>query len=143
MPLYEYYCQNCNGVFENLRPMKDASLPAACPECDGEGQRIMSGFSAFVVRDGLPRRIPDRGTFWSLKGEVKRPQTRGMPWDHPETKEPDDTPKPTKGDVEEKKERQVAKKAEDTRRKRDIQPITPKPPKTLLTATGQGPVKDI
>ena len=25
MPLYEYYCQPCHGVFEELRPMREAS----------------------------------------------------------------------------------------------------------------------
>ena len=122
MPLYEYYCERCNGVYEALRPMREASLPVPCPECDRDGQRIMSSFSAFVFRDGLPRRIPDKGTYWSWDGEVKRPQTRGMPWEHPENKKPDDEPQPMEGDVEEKKERRIAKRTAKERRNREVEP---------------------
>ncbi len=27
MPLYEYYCEPCDGIFEAIRPMREASLP--------------------------------------------------------------------------------------------------------------------
>ncbi len=71
MPLYEYYCQHCNGVFEVLRPISEAALPAPCPACQRDGQRIMSSFMALTYRDGYPRRIPDKGTYWHLGKEVK------------------------------------------------------------------------
>ncbi len=32
MPLYEYLCQPCNGIFEELRPMSEASDPVPCPQ---------------------------------------------------------------------------------------------------------------
>ena len=39
MPLYEFYCENCHGIFEEIRQMREASLPAPCPECVREGAR--------------------------------------------------------------------------------------------------------
>ncbi len=41
MPLYEYYCEHCNGIFEALRPMREASKPCPCPLCERDSQRIM------------------------------------------------------------------------------------------------------
>lgn len=74
MPIYEYYCADCNGVFEQLLPVKRASEAQPCPQCDAESRRIMpTEFQAFTVRDGAPRRIPDRGTYWHFEQEVKRP----------------------------------------------------------------------
>lgn len=74
MPLYEYYCERCNGVFEAMRPMREASEPVPCPECYKDAKRIMpTSFHAFTMRDGYPRAIPDRGTYWHLGQEVKRP----------------------------------------------------------------------
>ncbi len=45
MPLYEYYCPNCNVEFEALRPASRSSEPAACKTCGGESQRQLSTFS--------------------------------------------------------------------------------------------------
>jgi len=90
MPLYEYYCQHCEGVFEQLRLMREASEPYPCPVCDREAPRIMpTSFSAFTFRDGYPRRIPDRGTYWHLDKEVKTMNTGGVPPnEHPELYKP-------------------------------------------------------
>lgn len=76
MPIYEYYCAECNGVFEQLMSAKRASEAQPCPQCDAESRRIMpTEFQAFTVRDGAPRRIPDRGTYWHFEQEVGRPVT--------------------------------------------------------------------
>ena len=76
MPLYEYYCAEDNGIFELLRPVREASDPQPCPVCDGESKRIMpTDFAAFIVRDGMPRRIPDQGLFWGVEGQLKKPLT--------------------------------------------------------------------
>jgi len=88
VPLYEYYCQHCNGVFEALRPMGEAALPAPCPACQRDGQRIMSSFMALTYRDGYPRRIPDKGTYWHLGKEVKALPKRMQRQQHPELAEP-------------------------------------------------------
>ena len=103
MPLYEFYCENCNGVFELLRSMREASELAACPLCDRDSQRIMpTSFSAFTFREGMPRSIPDRGTYWHYGGQqVKTKNTGGVPaWEHPETYKPRPKPVKSKGDTE-------------------------------------------
>ncbi len=76
MPLYEYYCSECNGIFELLRSVRVATEPQPCVVCDNESKRIMpTEFAAFVMRDGMPRRIPDKGLSWGLEGQLKKPLT--------------------------------------------------------------------
>ena len=103
MPLYEYYCDNCEGVFETLRTMREASEPSPCPVCDRDGQRIMpTSFTAFTFRDGMARRIPDRGTFWHLGKEVSKPITGGgVAYEHPEINKPKPKPIPTAAEANE------------------------------------------
>lgn len=86
MPLYEYYCRDCDGVFELLRSVRESTAPQPCPECDRESERLMPvHFAAFTLRDGLPRRIPDRGTYWHMGKEVSSPVDRpAHAWEHPE-----------------------------------------------------------
>jgi len=88
MPLYEYYCQHCHGIFEEIRQIRDASAAAPCPECSREAPRIMSTFAAFTMRDGYPRRIPDKGTFWHMGREVKQRAKTMVGNTHPELAEP-------------------------------------------------------
>jgi putative FmdB family regulatory protein len=124
MPLYEYYCQHCDGVFEALRPIGEASLPVPCPACQREGQRVMSAFTAFTYRDGYPRRIPDKGTYWHLGKEVKTLPKRMRHHQHPELAKPRPVKRPTRGEraeregraVEEGKERKYRKKWSARRR---------------------------
>jgi putative FmdB family regulatory protein len=107
MPLYEYYCQNCDGVFEELRSMREASEPMPCPLCDRDAQRIMpTSFSAFTFRDGMPRRIPDDFKYWHHDGrKVKNMNTGGVPAnEHPELYRPDPPPVPTAADIDRKRE---------------------------------------
>jgi putative FmdB family regulatory protein len=99
MPLYEYYCEPCHGIFEEIRQMREASLPMPCPECNRDAPRIMSSFNAFVFRDGYPRRIPDKGTYWHLGQEVKKRAKRMKGNVHPELAKPKATPTKTRGDV--------------------------------------------
>ena len=89
MPLYEYYCEPCNGIFEELRPIREASLPVPCPVCFKDSQRIMpTSFSAFVFRDGYPRRIPDDGKYYHLGKKVNNLVKKGRPNEHPEVNKP-------------------------------------------------------
>jgi len=46
MPLYEYYCSQCETKFELLRPMSRSDDPAACPNGHNGAQRVLSVFSA-------------------------------------------------------------------------------------------------
>jgi len=107
MPLYEYYCEHCDGVFEELRSMRESSEPAPCPLCDRDSRRIMpTSFSAFTFRDGLPRRIPDDFKYWHHDGrKVKTMNTGGVPMnEHPELYRPEPKPKPTRGELEDQRE---------------------------------------
>ena len=65
MPLYEYYCRECDGAFELLRPVREAAKAQPCPVCDEDADRIVSKeWSAFIFRDGYSRRLPDDGGYW-------------------------------------------------------------------------------
>jgi len=99
MPLYEYYCEPCNGIFEELRPMREASEPVPCPECYKDAKRIMpTSFAAFTFRDGYPRRIPDDGKYYHLGKKVTKPVKRARPNEHPEINKPKPKPKMLKGE---------------------------------------------
>lgn len=129
MPVYEYYCENCDGIFEALRPMREAADPVPCPLCDRDGRRIMpTSFMAFTFRDGYPRRIPDKGTYWHLGKEVKQP-VRGptRPHEHPELNKPKPLPRKTKGELEDQKERKILRSREEKRRRKGGLPriVTP------------------
>jgi putative FmdB family regulatory protein len=47
MPLYEYYCRQCESKFELLRSMSRSEEPAICPSGHEEAQRVLSLFSSF------------------------------------------------------------------------------------------------
>lgn len=107
MPVYEYYCEHCDGIYEALRPMREAADPVPCPVCDRDGQRIMpTSFSAFTFREGYPRRLPDKGTYWHLGKEVKS-KIRGpfRPFQHPEIDKPKPPPRKSKGEREVEREK--------------------------------------
>lgn len=102
MPLYEYLCEPCNGIFEELRPMRESSEPVPCPQCYKDASRIMpTSFSAFTFREGYPRRIPDDGKYYHLGKKVSRLVTGGRPNEHPEVNKPEPEPTPLRGDLSE------------------------------------------
>jgi putative FmdB family regulatory protein len=102
MPLYEYFCRECDGTFELLRPAREASKAQPCPSCDEDAGRIISTqWSAFIFRDGYNRRLPDDGGYWHLGKKVSKPISG--PYDgfnHPELKKPEPSPEPTIEDLE-------------------------------------------
>lgn len=109
MPLYEYFCQSCNGIFEELRPMREASEPVPCPECYKDAPRIMpTSFAAFTFREGYPRRIPDDGKYYHLGKKVSKPVTGGRPNEHPEVNKPEPKKRKLKGEVSEIQDMQRA-----------------------------------
>ena len=114
MPLYEYLCRHCEGIFEALRPMREASFPVPCPECDRDGERIMpTSFNAFTFRDGYPRKLPDRGTYWHMGKEVKnRIKGAFRPFEHPEINKPKPKPRKLKGEVSVEKDKAVLRSKE-------------------------------
>ena len=116
MPLYEYFCASCNGIFEELRPMREASDPVPCPECYKDAPRIMpTSFSAFTFREGYPRRIPDDGKYYHLGQKVSSPITSGRPNEHPEVNKPEPKKRKLKGEITEIQDMQLeARKGELT-----------------------------
>ena len=125
MPVYEYLCEDCEGVFEAVRPMKESQEPEPCPVCDAEGERVMpSSFTAFVMRKGYPRRLPDRGTYWHLGQEVSYLPKQSKPNEHPQVKGRDRSTRPaTKQDLVDMTDRKIAErraKREEARAKRDL-----------------------
>ncbi len=130
MPLYEYYCEHCNGVFEALRPMREASDACPCPLCERDSQRIMpTSFAAFTFRDGYPRRIPDKGTYWHLGKEVKRPITGPVrPGEHPDLAPPRRPARKSKGEVEIEREKANQRQKEEKKmRDSGVRPIRERP----------------
>lgn len=106
MPVYEYFCEACNGIFEQLRPIREAAEPWPCPQCSRDGKRVMpTSFTAFTFRDGYPRRIPDKGTYWHLGQEVSKPVTGAVrPNEHPEVNKPLPPPVKSKGQLSDEAE---------------------------------------
>ena len=55
MPLYEYYCSDCEFKFEALRPMSKADHPIQCKHCEGiRTSRAISLFAALSKGDNGP-----------------------------------------------------------------------------------------
>jgi len=59
MPLYEYYCESCDEVFEALRAVSASDEPAPCPRCGGDADRIMpTTFASMSRKEGWAQRVP-------------------------------------------------------------------------------------
>ena len=124
MPVYEYHCKPCDGIFEAILPIAKASAPAPCPVCSKKAQRLPpSSFTAFTMREGYPRSIPDRGTYWHLEKEVKRPVTGSVRMnEHPEINKPEPKRRKSKGETEIINERRRLEAKEQTRARKDGMP---------------------
>jgi putative FmdB family regulatory protein len=57
MPLYEYYCADCQTRFETLRPMSKADDSIQCKSC--ESMRTSRVLSLFAVNTGLSGRTSE------------------------------------------------------------------------------------
>jgi len=53
MPVYEYFCRDCNTKYEKLRPVRDADAPVACPSCNTENS--VRALSVFIVHNATGR----------------------------------------------------------------------------------------
>ena len=121
MPIYEYFCDQCQDKFEALRPIRESSDPVPCPQCYRDSKRMMpTSFTAFTVRDGYPRSIPDTGKYYHLGKEVSKPVTGGVRInEHEEINIDEPAPAETKAEKEAMKERRAVVKKEMARIKRD------------------------
>ncbi|MFQ6014315.1 MAG: zinc ribbon domain-containing protein [Anaerolineae bacterium] len=63
MPLYEYYCPDCETKFDALRSFSQADDPIDCTHCQGTGaKRVISLFAAVSKgSDGERQRISGGG----------------------------------------------------------------------------------
>ncbi len=50
MPIYEYRCERCQHVFEQMVRMSDPNPP--CPECTAQEVRKLVSASSFVLKGG-------------------------------------------------------------------------------------------
>jgi putative FmdB family regulatory protein len=72
MPLYEYYCDVCDNLFEALRPFAVSGKPAPCPKCGVEADRIMpTSFASMARTQGWKQRVPYH--HHSVRGEQPKP----------------------------------------------------------------------
>ena len=51
MPIYEYQCEACKHVFENLQKITDAPL-TRCPDCGAEALKKLVSAPAFRLKGG-------------------------------------------------------------------------------------------
>ena len=59
MPIYEYYCEKCDNVFDAMGSISSSDQPAKCPECGRKADRIMPTTFATMARvKGLRERRP-------------------------------------------------------------------------------------
>jgi putative FmdB family regulatory protein len=59
MPLYEYYCDKDDSVFEALRSIAVSDQPVKCPKCGRDADRIMpTTFASMMRNKGLKERVP-------------------------------------------------------------------------------------
>ena len=59
MPLYEYYCENCDDVFEALRSVSASEESTPCAKCGREADRIMpTTFASMSRKEGWAQRVP-------------------------------------------------------------------------------------
>ena len=49
MPIYEFQCNDCEGIFEEMRRITDDTLPG-CPACQSENVRKLISLSAFHLK---------------------------------------------------------------------------------------------
>ena len=52
MPLYNYYCKQCDIIYENLRSIKQRDIKLVCPECNERCKRIIDISSFHLIGDG-------------------------------------------------------------------------------------------
>ncbi|CAK7002142.1 MAG: hypothetical protein DELT_00073 [Desulfovibrio sp.] len=51
MPIYEYHCDACDTVFEEIHPHIDDVVVEPCPKCGKEAHRMISN-TTFVLKGG-------------------------------------------------------------------------------------------
>lgn len=42
MPVYDYFCANCQQAFAQIQSMARSSEPSPCPQCEHSAERVIS-----------------------------------------------------------------------------------------------------
>ena len=64
MPLYEYYCADCQTKFDALRPMNKADAAIQCKNCESmRTSRALSLFATFSKSHSEPQSVPSGSGF--------------------------------------------------------------------------------
>ena len=74
MPIYEYYCSECDCHFEMIRPVSESKLGSPCPQCGVEAKRELSSFSHYCMTPyDAPERRRDEGQrkMWESSRKVE------------------------------------------------------------------------
>lgn len=50
MPVYEFRCRSCGQIFEERRPIADATWDATCPSGHDDAVRLLSVFASTGAR---------------------------------------------------------------------------------------------
>ena len=81
MPTYEYRCQSCGRIIEDMRKMADSDIPMPC-SCDGVATRIITSPPLMVVPYGERfMNTTDKTVHGSLGRVGGGPKTFGMAWE--------------------------------------------------------------
>ncbi|MCK4963691.1 MAG: zinc ribbon domain-containing protein [Dehalococcoidia bacterium] len=47
MPIYEYFCSDCDAKFELRRSFSESGEAVSCPRCQASAKKLFSSFAAF------------------------------------------------------------------------------------------------
>lgn len=72
MPIYEYYCANCEAIIEIKKHMNDPN-PTKCPKCGKEGLQRRFLPVGFSITQEYIRGCPEQSP---AEGEKIRPRTK-------------------------------------------------------------------
>ena len=73
MPVYEYYCENCQLEYEIIRPVSRMDEPAPCANCNQNGQRQVSNFSFKSKTFSAPKLGPTTHQPFRNRGHQRDP----------------------------------------------------------------------
>ena len=59
MPIYEYLCEKCGNMFEELTLSMNDKDSVKCPKCGAKGNRQVSGFAAISKTGASNCQMPD------------------------------------------------------------------------------------
>ena len=59
MPIYEYKCEKCGNLFEELTLSSNSKQSVPCPKCSGSSKRQVSGFTAINKNNSSNCQMPD------------------------------------------------------------------------------------